>query len=705
MCGIFGITVGESLLGSKKIAAVLKDLFLFSESRGKEASGIAVCKPHEIQVLKSAVAASSMIRSSQYRELLAETVNETDHKAREPLTIIGHSRLVTDGSRYDQGNNQPVIAENCVGIHNGIVVNNEEIWTQQSDLRRHYQVDSEVILALLGNFLREQSSIMQAARRTFRRIQGSASIAVLFTDYDRLLLGSNTGSLYYAQISPVRAFIFASERYILERLLLKHASEHVRETRINKIEPGNGAVIDLQNITAVDFSLTTCDDSGAFRFDPKRGAARSIVQREGIRPKSRADARAQQIAGRRTPLDDETVHRVQMVANKYPHDSTWQDELRRCTKCVLPETMPFIVFDGEGVCNYCRRYARIAYKGEAALAEVVEPFRRADRKPECVIGISGGRDSLFALHFIKQVLGMNVVAYTYDWGMVTDLARRNISRVCAQLGVEHILVSADIVRKRENIRKNVLAWLKRPNLGMIPLFMAGDKQYYYYLKKVREQLGVGLSILGENMLERTDFKTGFANIAPHRDPEHVYTLPLTSKFKLFTFYAKQYLTNPAYINASLFDTVWASLSYYGLGRNYCNLYTFIPWIEQEVNSTLLDGYGFELAPDTRSTWRIGDGTAAFYNYIYYNVAGFTENETFRSNQIREGVLSRDKALELVRTENQPRFESIKWYCDTIGIQFEETIDRIRSIPHLRPTQHELSESSMAPSARGSRVIS
>ena len=107
-----------------------------------------------------------------------------------------------------------------------------------------------------------------------------------------------------------------------------------------------------------------------------------------------------------------------------------------------------------------------------------------------------------------------------------------------------------------------------------------------------------------------------------------------------------------------------------------------------MNSTLLDRYGFELARDTRSTWRIGDGTAAFYNYIYYNVAGFTENETFRSNQIREGLLTREKALELIRTENQPRFESIQWYCDTIGISFEDTIERIRSIPHLRPAKPE-----------------
>src|ERR1044071_7848160 len=182
MCGIFGITVGTGSFGAKKTAAVLKDLFLFSESRGKEASGIALCKGEEIQVLKSAVAGSSMIRSTQYRQLLAETVNGANHGPHEPLTIIGHSRLVTDGSRYDQGNNQPVIAGNCVGIHNGIVVNNEEIWRQQSDLRRQYQVDSEVILALLGKFLREQPSIIHAAQKTFTRIEGSASIAVLFTD-------------------------------------------------------------------------------------------------------------------------------------------------------------------------------------------------------------------------------------------------------------------------------------------------------------------------------------------------------------------------------------------------------------------------------------------------------------------------------------------------------------------------------------------
>ena len=42
--------------------------------------------------------------------------------------------------------------------------------------------------------------------------------------------------------------------------------------------------------------------------------------------------------------------------------------------------------------------------------------------------------------------------------MVTDLARRNIARICGQLEVENIIVAADIQWKRDNIRKNILAW-------------------------------------------------------------------------------------------------------------------------------------------------------------------------------------------------------------------------------------------------------
>jgi uncharacterized protein (TIRG00374 family) len=374
------------------------------------------------------------------------------------------------------------------------------------------------------------------------------------------------------------------------------------------------------------------------------------------------------------------------LIERYPYDTAYADSLRRCTKCILPETMPFITFDADGVCSYCRHHRPLEYKGVDALRAEADRVRRSGNAPECVVGVSGGRDSLYALHYVKKVLGLNAVAYTYDWGMVTDLARRNISRICSRLGVEHILVSADIERKRRYISRNVGAWLKKPELGLIPLFMAGDKQYYHYLYQVRKQLGVEMAVLGENMLERTDFKSGFAGVPPFRDdPGHVYTLPLPGQLKLTGYYLFQYLRNPGYFNASLPDTMWAYASYYLSPKRYLNLYGYIPWIEDEIIGTLRSEYDFELSTDSCSTWRIGDGTAAFYNYIYYKVTGFTENDTFRSNQIREGVLSREEALQLVAVENRPRYATIFWYLNIIDLDVDvaEVFKLISEIPRLK----------------------
>ena len=57
-------------------------------------------------------------------------------------------------------------------------------------------------------------------------------------------------------------------------------------------------------------------------------------------------------------------------------------------------------------------------------------------------------------------------------------------------------------------------------------------------------------------------------------------------------------------------------------------------------STIRREYNWEVAEDTSTTWRIGDGTAAFYNYIYQTIAGFAEDEVMLSNMIREQHLTR-----------------------------------------------------------------
>jgi hypothetical protein len=148
------------------------------------------------------------------------------------------------------------------------------------------------------------------------------------------------------------------------------------------------------------------------------------------------------------------------------------------------------------------------------------------------------------------------------------------------------------------------------------------------------------------------------------------------------FYGKEYLLNPAYLNSSLLDTLDAFKSYYFIPHHYLNIFQYIRWDENIIEKTLFHEYDWEMSPDTTTTWRIGDGTAAFYNYIYYTLAGFSEFDTFRSNQIREGMISREEALHSVNLENRPRYESIKWYLNTIHLPFEPVIRRINELPKL-----------------------
>ncbi|MEG2640805.1 MAG: 7-cyano-7-deazaguanine synthase [Bacilli bacterium] len=371
------------------------------------------------------------------------------------------------------------------------------------------------------------------------------------------------------------------------------------------------------------------------------------------------------------------------LETEYSKNSNGIKYLKRCTKCVLPETFPFIEFDEEGVCNYCRNHKPMKVSSSFDnLIKLVEPYRR-NNKIDCIVPFSGGRDSTLALHIIKKELKLNPVAFTYDWGMATDLAYRNADKVCKKLGVENITVKANIARKRENIRKNITAWLKNPELGMIPLFMAGDKWFFYYCNQLKKDLDVKLNIWGVNRLENTDFKTGFAGLRPEFEKKTIYSINLQNQLKLFGYVTKNVLKSPGYINNSIFDSLGSFASrYISPKKDYFHLFDYYKWDENELNDLLINEYDYELAPDSPSTWRIGDGTAAFYNYIYYTVAGFSEYDTFRSNQIREGMISREEAIKLLEKENFPRFESIKWYLDTINLDYDNVMKIINNIPKL-----------------------
>ncbi len=693
MCGIFGVFAkSTSQYDSEVLSPVLKRLAVLSESRGKESSGFSFWneRQKEIQVLRAPIAVSEMLQDQKFTNILSQNLlknesllngngNGNGHHAH-PFAVIGHSRLVTNGTQLEDQNNQPVIKGGVVGVHNGIIVNVNQLWEKYPELDRTSEVDTEVMLAIFRYYLEKTNSLKAAALKTFQDVFGTVATALVFEDLHKALIATNNGSLYILT-NDKDILIFASEKYILRRLAVEESlPRKLGDYRITQVQANTGIVIDLDNFTLDLFEISF----NGVKFEPT-----DALLDDKFKINLSAIAKNGNGNGKHKVLDS-LVDLAGIAAN--PRAATERKmlefnideikQLKRCTKCLLPETFPFLSFDEKGVCNICHNYVKKNQpKPIENLINLVSPYRRNNGEADCIVPYSGGRDSTYVLHYVKKELGLNPIALTYDWGMVTDLARRNIARVCSRLGVENIIVSADIRMKRDNIRKNISAWLKYPHLGMIPLFMAGDKYFFYHTKQIKKQTGIDLNIWGINYLENTDFKVGFAGLAPQFNKKRIYSLSFVNQVKLFSFVGKNLLKSPGYINSSIPDTLGSFfVRYLFPKKDYYHLFDYMAWDEKSIEQTILNEYDWETAIDTNSTWRIGDGTASFYNYIYYTVAGFSENDTFRSNQIREGMISREEGLRLLEEENRPRYETLKWYLEIIGLDYDSTIKVINNIP-------------------------
>ncbi len=670
MCGIFGVTTKKTY-NQKDIDGIITVLFKLSESRGKEAAGLAVKRKESIDVLKLPIRASNFLRDPLYKKFSKKAFGDA-------LSIIGHSRLATHGNEADSGNNQPVIKDNAVCVHNGIIANDENLWKLFPQFERKYQVDTEVFLSLLQWFFTESGSLAEATKKTFQTIEGSASVGILFNNNYSLLLATNTGSLYILENHTKDTFVFASERYILEHFIgMAERIDLFKQEEIRQISPGRALVLDTRTLERSEFNFSEAkpvsEKINIFSHPEIKFVNYADFQKSVVFPEVTISKNDFKIS----PEVRKTMH--ESWENLYAlYD---EGKIKRCTKCLLPETMTFIDFDDHGVCNYCRNYKKRQPKGEEELEKIVSQHRRSDGRPDCLVPFSGGRDSSYGLHYLKNILKMNPVAFTYDWGVMTDLGRRNEARMCGELGVEHIIVSADIRKKRCNIRKNIEAWLKRPEIGMVPLFMAGDKELEKQIEWARKRAGVAVAIAsGARGLEEDLIKIGCAGIQTPQGQDY-RRVSFAQKLKLAGYYFSQYRRNPSYINSSVLDTIFGAYCVFVYHSPTLHLYDYIEWNEERILSTI-DQYGWEKEKDTIATWRIDDGTAPFYNYIYLTALGLTENDVLRSNLIREGQIERAKAYELIKEENGPRYDSLEWYAKIIGFDINKTIKRINEIPKL-----------------------
>ena len=117
MCGIFGIIAPEAV--NKKD---LKLLAKHAQQRGKDSSGLIFLKENQFQICRADYNIDKLLNKIKLYH--------------SPI-VLGHSRLITNGL----ADNQPVVRDDVFVLHNGIIINDEEIW-QTLSVEKKYQIDS-----------------------------------------------------------------------------------------------------------------------------------------------------------------------------------------------------------------------------------------------------------------------------------------------------------------------------------------------------------------------------------------------------------------------------------------------------------------------------------------------------------------------------------------------------------------------------------
>lgn len=353
--------------------------------------------------------------------------------------------------------------------------------------------------------------------------------------------------------------------------------------------------------------------------------------------------------------------------------------MERCSRCVLPQTYPSITFNAEHICNYCLAHSTVPPLGEDKLHAIIDEYRGKNTTPyDCLVALSGGRDSTYAVHYAVKVLNLKVLAFTIDNGFMPDQTCENVRNAVEILGVDHVIEKHDLLEK--NIRAVLTAWLHHPSPAMIPMLCVGCRLALYrgFLEvAARYQIPLMFTGLGE---PESSFATKFFSTSPSKSRRMI---------DLAFGVGMEIVKNPRYLRRPTLP-YWMGMEYlyafssvmqrriYPELRNV-RLFEYIGWDEQKIMALIQSELKWCNYSESRSAWRSDCKINLLRNHLYKVTLGFTKNEELVSNMIRLGDLSREDGLARVEREGVISDEFLRGFFQELGIPYREYEDSLGRI--------------------------
>jgi hypothetical protein len=170
----------------------------------------------------------------------------------------------------------------------------------------------------------------------------------------------------------------------------------------------------------------------------------------------------------------------------------------RCKKCLMPKSAGGWNDPEGNTCGYCSPSEKQMTtfptdmgndNADMSVEDVKRLIESQKKDPyDCMVSITGGRDSTFLLYYAKEVLGLNPVAFNFHTGFVTDVAQENMVNVTKTLGIDFIQFRADWQFQRKLARGFFI------NNGEVCSIC--HQGYFYTVQKVAQWTGLKVILRG-----------------------------------------------------------------------------------------------------------------------------------------------------------------------------------------------------------------
>lgn len=180
MCCIFGIGLlkDHKLRDKDLLIGLVSTMAKKAEVGGRQAAGVSLMREKTAHVLKRPISAGELVRSDEYQQFMEDEV-VLDNSENQLKSIIGHTRFPTKGDKRNNNNNHPIIVNHIIGIHNGMIGNDDHLFRHFSMLDRIAEVDTEIIFQLVAHFAnRFDESTVDAIGKSTLYLKGSYACAL-----------------------------------------------------------------------------------------------------------------------------------------------------------------------------------------------------------------------------------------------------------------------------------------------------------------------------------------------------------------------------------------------------------------------------------------------------------------------------------------------------------------------------------------------